>query len=151
MLLGGSVRSEVTVSIETGTRAGMASSEWGSGSTCQMGVTFNSGPDLEPGARWLLRTSRPLGPQAGQAGHVDGVGKVMAASSVASADAGHTGGLQAKMQAVCGPRLRHPHAPGRCRKPQQRTPGAHLGVELVLSEYQPEGKSQHAVYKLFKY
>ena len=125
---GGSVHSEVTVSIETGTHAEMASSEWCSGSTCQMGITFSSGPGLEPGARGLLRTSRPLGPQAGQAGHVDGVSKVMAASLVASADAGHTGGLQAEMQVVCGPQLRHQHAFSRCRKPQQQAPGASLGV-----------------------
>ena len=116
---GGFVRSEVTVSIEVGMQAQMASKEWCPDSTCQMGTASSCGPGLEPRTKRVSEDSWATRPQAGYASHMDGVSKVTAASLVGSPDAGHAGGLQAEMQVLCGPQLSHQHAFSRCRKPQQ--------------------------------
>lgn len=102
-----------------------------------------------PGARGLLRTSRSLEPQAGHAGHAYSSSKVMAASSVASANAGHLGGLQSKMQVVSGPKLSHQYAFSRCRKPQHQVPTAYLGGHLLSAKSHKE--NNHSVYRSFRY
>ena len=140
---GGSVRSEVTVSMDTGMQAQMASKGWCPGSTCQVGTVSSCGPGLEPRTKRVSEDSQAT-QTPGRACKPRGwCQSVTAAPSVSSADAGHTGGLQAEMQVLSGSQLSHQDALSRCRRPQQQAPCPR--VRLVLSKTQQQGEPPHCV------